>query len=235
MFRIPSQADSEAKQRNQADRKWESTQGQGTNCSWGSHSFLFSLNTWPTYLACYTNNRVNLNHLNSLIMITIIIGITSELWLLGRQIFLINFPCYWYNHVPVNSTTFILIRLSGSLFWSMLLLLSPTITLSMRFPRQEFWSWLPFPSPAALPHPGIKPVFPELPWGVFFVLFCFLPLSHHGGPLLKCCYCVAKSCLTLCNSKDCSLPGSSVHGVLPVRILKWVAISFSTYWSIVDA
>ena len=36
-----------------------------------------------------------------------------------------------------------------------------------------------------------------------------------------------QSCLTLCNSMDCSPPGSSVHGILPATILKWVAISFS--------
>jgi len=36
-----------------------------------------------------------------------------------------------------------------------------------------------------------------------------------------------QSCLTLCDSMDCSPPGSSVHGILPARILKWVAISFS--------
>ena len=31
----------------------------------------------------------------------------------------------------------------------------------------------------------------------------------------------------LCNSMDCSLPGSSVHGLSQARILEWVAISFS--------
>ena len=30
--------------------------------------------------------------------------------------------------------------------------------LSMGFPRQEYWSGLPFPSPGNLPHPGIEPV-----------------------------------------------------------------------------
>ena len=29
------------------------------------------------------------------------------------------------------------------------------------------------------------------------------------------------------NLMDCSLPGSSVHGILQARILEWVAISFS--------
>ena len=35
---------------------------------------------------------------------------------------------------------------------------------------------------------------------------------------------VAQLCLTLCNPMDCSLPGSSVHGNLQVRILEWLAI-----------
>ena len=38
---------------------------------------------------------------------------------------------------------------------------------------------------------------------------------------------VAKSCPTLCEPMDCSLPGSSVHGLLQARILERVAISFS--------
>ena len=38
---------------------------------------------------------------------------------------------------------------------------------------------------------------------------------------------VTQSCLTLCNPMDCSLPGSSVHGIFQARILEWVAISFS--------
>ena len=38
---------------------------------------------------------------------------------------------------------------------------------------------------------------------------------------------VAQSCPTLCNPMDCSLPGSSIHGIFQARILEWVAISFS--------
>ena len=36
---------------------------------------------------------------------------------------------------------------------------------------------------------------------------------------------VAQSCPTLC--MDCSLPGSSIHGIFQARVLEWVAISFS--------
>ena len=38
---------------------------------------------------------------------------------------------------------------------------------------------------------------------------------------------VAQSCPTLCDPKDCSPPGSSIHGILQARILEWVAISFT--------
>ena len=42
------------------------------------------------------------------------------------------------------------------------------------------------------------------------------------------CFCLAaQSCPTLCDPMDCSPPGSSVHGISQVRILEWVAISFS--------
>ena len=40
---------------------------------------------------------------------------------------------------------------------------------------------------------------------------------------------VAQSCPTLSDPMDCSLPGSSVHGILQARVLEWVAIAFSRY------
>ena len=40
---------------------------------------------------------------------------------------------------------------------------------------------------------------------------------------------VALLCLTLCDSIDCSPPGSSVYGILQAGILEWIAISFSRY------
>ena len=38
---------------------------------------------------------------------------------------------------------------------------------------------------------------------------------------------VSQSCLTLCNPMDCTLTGSSVHGIFQVTVLEWLAISFS--------
>ena len=46
---------------------------------------------------------------------------------------------------------------------------------------------------------------------------------------------VTQSCLTLCDPIDCSPPGSSVHGILQVRILEWVAIPFSKLSSVIPS
>ena len=44
---------------------------------------------------------------------------------------------------------------------------------------------------------------------------------------LGVCVMSLQSCLILCDSMDCSPPGSSVPGILQARTLEWVAISFS--------
>ena len=46
-------------------------------------------------------------------------------------------------------------------------------------PRQEYWSWLPFPSPRDLPNPGIKPRSPALIGG-------FLTTEPPGKPMYMC-------------------------------------------------
>ena len=54
--------------------------------------------------------------------------------------------------------------------------------LSMGFPKQEYWSGLPFPSPGDLLNPGIKPVFPALA-GRFFTTDSpgkFIPILLDG-------------------------------------------------------
>src|SRR5574340_641001 len=38
---------------------------------------------------------------------------------------------------------------------------------------------------------------------------------------------VAQLCLTLSDPMDCSLPGSSAHGIFQARVLEWGAIAFS--------
>ena len=52
------------------------------------------------------------------------------------------------------------------------------------------------------------------------LVITFLPRSSEVSE-------VTQSCPTLCDAMDCSLPGSSVHGIFQARVLEWVAISFS--------
>ena len=84
-------------------------------------------------------------------------------------------------------------------------------SLSMGFPRQEYCSGLPFPSPGDLPNPGIKPTSPALA-GRYFTI------SHQGSPKDTDSVqfsSVTQSCLTLCNPMNRSTPGLPVHHQLP--------------------
>ena len=40
---------------------------------------------------------------------------------------------------------------------------------------------------------------------------------------------VAQLCLTLSDPMDCSLPGSSIHGIFQASVLEWGAIAFSEF------
>ena len=56
------------------------------------------------------------------------------------------------------------------------------------------------------------------------------PQRHRSSPCFSVTYYGesegAQLCPTLCNSMDCSLPGSSVHRIFQERVLEWVAVSF---------
>ena len=54
-----------------------------------------------------------------------------------------------------------------------------------------------------------------------------IPCASFVYRLKLYCLLIAQSCLTLCDAMDCSLPGSSVHGILWARTLECVAISSS--------
>ena len=61
--------------------------------------------------------------------------------------------------------------------------------LSMGFPRQEYWSGFPIPSPEGLPDPGIEPGYPAFQADS-------LPTEPPGGPILTpgvVCVCVSSS------------------------------------------
>ena len=118
----------------------------------------------------------------------------------------------------------------------------------MGFPRQEYWNGLQFPFPGDLPNPGMELTCPawqadssslsHLDSPIYGVLLLsrHSVMSHslrpHGLSVTFLCIkvhfsSVAQSCLILCDPMDCSQSDSSVHGILQVRIMEWVVISFS--------
>ena len=74
-------------------------------------------------------------------------------------------------------------------------------------------------------------------WRLLFVVVLGLAVavaSPWGAWVLRCTAAAAakslQSCLTLCDPRDGSPPGSTVPGILQARTLEWVAISFSNAW-----
>ena len=91
----------------------------------------------------------------------------------------------------------------------------------MGFPRQEYRTELPFPSPGDCPNPGI-----ESP-----ILHADSLLSEPPGKVVTATAAKSlQSCLTLCDPIDGSPPGSPVPGILQARILEYGAISCSNAW-----
>ena len=71
--------------------------------------------------------------------------------------------------------------------------------------------------PTRLPRPWDSPG-KNTGVGCHFILQCRKVKSENE---------VTQSCLTLCDPIDCSLPGSSIHGIFQARVLEWGAIAFS--------
>ena len=74
--------------------------------------------------------------------------------------------------------------------------------------------------PIRLPRPGASPG-KDTGVGCHFLLQSMKMKSESE---------VAQSCLTLSDPMDCSLPGSSIHGIFQARVLEWDAITFSTLY-----
>ena len=127
----------------------------------------------------------------------------------------VGYVVYFLGQVKVKSLSHV--RLFATL-WTVAHQAPP----SMGFSRKKYWSGLPFPSPRDLPNPGIEPRDRTRVYRIGGR--CFNLWATREAKKRKK---VAQSCPTLCNPMDCSLPGSSVHGIFQARILEWVAISFS--------
>ena len=63
---------------------------------------------------------------------------------------------------------------------------------------------------------------------IICVCVCVYTLCIYTYTYVKVKVVVVQSCLTLGYPKDCSPPGSSVHGILQAGILEWLAIPFSS-------
>ena len=74
--------------------------------------------------------------------------------------------------------------------------------------------------------PGIKPMFPALS-GRFFTPSSTWEAQYQTSEAALECVLAAQLCPTLCNPRDYSLRGSSVHGILQGSVLEWVVIPFS--------
>ena len=59
---------------------------------------------------------------------------------------------------------------------------------------------------------------------------CIQPFNKYSLSAAAAAAKSVQSCLTLCDPRDGSPPGSPVPGILQARILEWVAISFSNAW-----
>ena len=55
---------------------------------------------------------------------------------------------------------------------------------------------------------------------------CLISMTLKEKDGVKVKVLVIQLCSTLCNPMDCSLPGSTIHGILQARILKWVTVPF---------
>ena len=96
----------------------------------------------------------------------------------------------------------------------------------MGFPRQEYWSGLPFPPPGDPAHTGrYEPASPALAGGFFTTETLGKPYLYAW--YVRACVLTHLNHVGLCEPMDGGPPGSSVHGILQARILEWVAISSS--------
>ena len=109
----------------------------------------------------------------------------------------------------------------------------PQLSLSSEDATQVFLFQGVLPDYHGPGHPSC--VFITVPSAEFITVQSWVCLFHQGMECMrvfKVKVLAVQLCLTLCEPTDCSLPGSSVHGILQAIILEWVAIPSSrgSFW-----
>ena len=136
-------------------------------------------------------------------------------------------PCGWKRSLQATSLL--------SIFRAHLPTVSEIATFGLVF---FFRSMDPFMQPSCFKFRVSSPIFS---WTHFLIWYLTHPSAHTPlcegflkdcssdklEPFCCCCCVVTQSYLTLCDPMDCSLPGSSAHGISQARKLEWDAISFS--------
>ena len=117
-----------------------------------------------------------------------------------------------HKHKNKEKKKYLGIKIPRRCWWKKLLLLlllsQSVVSNSVRLHRWQ---------PTRLPHPWDSPG-KNTGVGCHFLLQCRKEKSESE---------VVQSCPTLCDPMDCSLPGSSIHGISQARVLEWGAIAFS--------
>ena len=141
-------------------------------------------------------------------------------------------PCLTLGVNTFRSTEWVLLLLQISCFSHAQLCGTPYMAAheappSMAFSRQEYWLLLLLSCFSHIRPHRWQPIRLSCPWnspgkntgvGCHFLLQCMKVKNESE---------VAQSCPTLSDPMDCSLPGSSVHGIFQAWVLEWGAIAFS--------
>ena len=106
---------------------------------------------------------------------SLIDNLTDALDLLIQSVCLLHTNCwvFWnskmilYGSLPPTFFVFVVLSLSHAQLLAIPWTVACQAPLFMGLPRQEYWSWTPFPSPEDPPESGIEPVFPALVGGFF--------------------------------------------------------------------
>ena len=147
----------------------------------------------------------------------------------NESVLCIRWPKYWSFSFSISASNEYSELISFRMDWLDLLLVQRTLK-NGSSPTPQFKSInssaLSFPYSPTLSHPYMNTgkTIALTRWTfvgkVMCLLFNMLFESESESE-------VSQSCLTLCDPMDCSLPGSSIHGIFQARVLEWVAVSFS--------